>query len=92
MGSTSERDRQLKGKQYFRGFAGEPDGRGRFVSDINNPLHNVSKSPKARDTLDMLASLMRSTRKKTLKDFETYINQVYKKNHPDGDPTGYRDL
>ena len=90
VGSTSERDRQLKGKQYFRGFAGSPDGRGRFVSDINNPLHNVSKSPKARDTLDMLASLMRSTRKKTLKDFETYINQVYKQNHPDGDPTGYR--
>ena len=92
VGSTSERDRQLKGKQYFRGFAGDPDGRGRFVSDINNPLHNVSKNPKARDTLDMLASLMRSTRKKTLKDFETYINQVYKQNHPDGDPTGYRDL
>ena len=90
VGSTSEQDRRAQGSKYFRAFADFPDGRGRFVSAINNPLHNVSKNPKARDTLDMLASLMRSTRKKTLKDFETYINQVYKKNHPDGDPTGYR--
>lgn len=90
VGHTSEGDRRHKARWYFRAFAGSPDESGRFVSDINNRLHNISKSPKARDTLEMLASLMRSTKKKTLKDFETYINQVYKKNHPDGDPTGYR--
>ena len=90
VGSTSEQDRRAMGTRYFRAFADFPDGRGRFVSAINNPLHNISKNPKARGTLEMLASLMRSTRKKTLKDFETYINQVYKQNHPDGDPTGYR--
>jgi len=38
----------------------------------------------------MLASLMRSTKQKTIKDFENYLNQVYKKNHAGGDPTGYR--
>ena len=83
VGSTSEQDRRSQGSRYFRAFADLPDGRGRFVSAINNPLHNVSKNPKARKTLEMLASLMRSTRKKTIKDFETYINQVYKQNHGD---------
>jgi hypothetical protein len=87
-----EGKRKEKGSVFFRALAGEPDGSGRFVRDIDNPMHNVSSNPKARKTLEMLASLMRSTRKKTIKDFETYINQVYKKNHPDGDPTGYRDL
>ena len=87
-----EGKRKEKGSLFFRALAGEPDGRGRFAPDIDNPMHNVSSNPKARKTLEMLASLMRSTRKKTIKDFETYINQVYKKNHADGDPTGYRDL
>jgi len=87
-----EKGRKGKGSVFFRALAGNPDATGRFVRDINNPLHNVSSNPKARKTLEMLASLMRSTKQKTIKDFETYINQVYKKNHPDGDPTGYRDL
>ena len=74
----------------FEGLAGSPNAVGRFVRDIDNPLHNVSSNPKARKTLEMLASLMRSTKQKTIKDLENYLNQVYKKNHPDGDPTGYR--
>ncbi len=85
-----EKGRKEKGSGFFRALAGNPDGTGRFVQDINNPLHNVSSNPKARKTLEMLASLMRSTKQKTIKDFETYLNQVYKQNHPDGDPTGYR--
>jgi len=87
-----EKGRKGKGSVFFRALAGEPDGRGRFVRDIDNPMHNISSNPKARKTLEMLASLMRSTKQKTIKDFETYLNQVYKKNHPDGDPTGVRDL
>lgn len=87
-----EKGRKGKGSGFFRALAGHPDATGRFVRDINNPLHNVSSNPKARKTLEMLASLMRSTKQKTIKDFETYLNQVYKKNHPDGDPTGVRDL
>jgi len=89
---TDEEARKAKGKSFFRQLAGHPDGRGRFVRDIDNPLHNISSKPKARGTLEMLASLMRSTKQKTIKDLENYLNQVYKKNHPDGDPTGYRDL
>ena len=50
-----------------------------------------STSGKSNEVLEMLASLMRSTKQKTIKDFENYLNQVYKQNHPDGDPTGYRD-
>ena len=87
---SDEKERNRKGTAFFRGLAGSPDGAGRFVRDINNPLHNVSSNPKARKTLEMLASLMRSTKQKTIKDLENYLNQVYKKNHPDGDPTGYR--
>jgi len=85
-----EKGRKEKGSGFFRALAGHPDATGRFVRDINNPLHNVSSNPKARKTLEMLASLMRSTKQKTIKDFETYLNQVYKQNHPEGDPTGYR--
>ncbi len=48
---------------------------------IDSELHNISSNPKARDTLELLASLLRSTKKKTLKDFEAYLNQVYKNNH-----------
>jgi len=87
---SDERDRKQKGKQFFRGLAGSPDAVGRFVRDIDNPLHNVSSNPDARKTLETLASLMRATKQKTIKDLENYLNQVYKKNHPDGDPTGYR--
>ena len=87
-----EKGRKGKGSGFFRALAGHPDGTGRFVRDINNPLHNVSSNPKARKTLEMLASLMRSTKQKTIKDFETYLNQVYKQNHPEGDPTGYRNI
>jgi len=87
---SDERGRKQKGKQFFRGLAGSPGVGGRFVRDIDNPLHNVSSNPEARETLEMLASLMRSTKQKTIKDLENYLNQVYKKNHPDGDPTGYR--
>jgi len=88
---TDEEARKAKGKQFFRALAGSPDRTGRFVRDIDNPLHNISSKPKARGTLEMLASLMRSTKQKTIKDLENYLNQVYKNNHPDGDPTGYRD-
>ena len=87
---SDERNRKQKGKQFFRALAGSPNAYGRFVRDIDNPLHNVGSNPDARKTLEMLASLMRSTKQKTIKDLETYLNQVYKKNHPDGDPTGYR--
>jgi len=87
---SDEKERKRKGKAFFGGLAGRPDMTGRFVRDINNPLHNVSSNPDARKTLELLASLMRSTKQKTIKDLETYLNQVYKKNHPDGDPTGYR--
>jgi hypothetical protein len=89
---SDEKERKRKATAFFRGLAGSPNAAGRFVRDINNPLHNVSSNPKARKTLEMLASLMRSTKQKTIKDLENYLNQVYKKNHPDGDPTGYRDL
>jgi len=90
VGYREERDRKDLGKVMFRNLAGQPDGAGRFYRDIDNSLHNAGKNPEARKTVEMLASLMRSTRKTTIKDFETYINQVYKQNHPDGDPTGYR--
>ena len=92
VGYEDEKGRKGKGSAFFRALAGHPDGRGRFVRDIDNPLHNVSSNPDARKTLETLASLMRSTKQKTIKDLENYLNQVYKKNHPDGDPTGYRDL
>ena len=88
--SSDETERRRKGKAFFRALAGAPDGSGRFARDINNPLHNVSSNPAARKTLEMLASLLRATKQKNIKDFETHINQVYKKNHPEGDPTGYR--
>jgi len=87
---SDESSRKDTGKKFFRALAGSPNAYGRFVRDIDNPLHNVGSNPDARKTLEMLASLMRSTKQKTIKDFETYLNQVYKKNHPDGDPTGYR--
>ena len=90
VGYREESDRKDLGKVMFRNLAGQPDGAGRFYRDIDNSLHNAGKTPEARKTVEMLASLMRSTRKTTIKDFETYINQVYKQNHPDGDPTGYR--
>ena len=89
---SDEKERKRKGKAFFGGLAGSPNAVGRFARDIDNPLHNVSSNPEARKTLEMLASLMRSTKQKTIKDLENYLNQVYKKNHPDGDPTGYRDL
>jgi len=90
VGYREESDRKDLGKVMFRNLAGQPDGAGRFYMVIDNSLHNAGKNPEARKTVEMLASLMRSTRKTTIKDFETYINQVYKQNHPDGDPTGYR--
>jgi len=87
---SKESDRKDTGKKFFRALAGSPNAYGRFVRDIDNPLHNVGSNPDARKTLEMLASLMRSTKQKTIKDLENYLNQVYKNNHPDGDPTGYR--
>jgi hypothetical protein len=87
---SDESSRKDTGKKFFRALAGSPNAYGRFVRDIDNPLHNVGSNPDARKTLEMLASLMRSTKQKTIKDLENYLNQVYKKNHPDGDPTGYR--
>ena len=90
VGYKDESRRKDLGKVMFRNLTGSPNMQGRFYRDIDNPLHNISSNPKARKTLETLASLMRSTKQKTIKDFENYLNQVYKKNHPDGDPTGYR--
>ena len=78
-----EAKRKADGKVMFRNLTGSPDMQGRFYREIDNSLHNLGKNPKGRDTIELLASLMRSTKKKTLKDFETYLNQVYKKNHGD---------
>ena len=78
-----EAKRKADGKVMFRNLTGSPNLQGRFYREIDNPLHNVSSNPKARKTLELLASLMRSTKKKTLKDFEAYLNQVYKNNHGD---------
>ena len=90
VGYKDESQRKDLGKVIFRNLTGSPNMQGRFYRDIDNPLHNISSNPKARKTLELLASLMRSTKQKTIKDFENYLNQVYKQNHPDGDPTGYR--
>ena len=78
-----EAKRKEDGKVMFRNLTGSPDMQGRFYREIDNSLHNLGKNPKGRDTIELLASLMRRTKKKTLKDFETYLNQVYKKNHGD---------
>ena len=87
---SKESDRKDYAKRMFRALAGGPDATGRRARDIDNSLHNISSNPDARKTLETLASLMRATKQKTIKDLENYLNQVYKKNHPDGDPTGYR--
>ena len=92
IGYRDEAQRKANGSVVFRNLAGRPNANGRFYRDIDSDLHNAGTNPEARDTLEMLASLMRSTKQKTIKDFETYLNQVYKKNHPEGDPTGVRDL
>jgi len=83
VGYKDEAKRKGDGEVVFRNLTGAPNMQGRFYREIDNPLHNVSSNPKARKTLEMLASLMRSTKKKTLKDFEAYLNQVYKQNHGD---------
>ena len=87
---TRPGNRKKIATKIFRALAGSPDMRGRFYRDIDNPLQAIGSKPEGREVTEMLASLMRSTKQKTIKDFETYLNQVYKKNHPDGDPTGYR--
>ena len=77
-----EPDRKKEGAEIFRAITqGSPTPAGRYYRRIDNDLHSVSSNPKARETLEMLASLLRSTKKKTLKDFEAYLNQVYKNNH-----------
>ena len=79
-----ERERRGEGAEIFRALTqGSPTPAGRYYRGIDNDLHSVSSNPKARETLEMLASLMRNTKKKTLKDFEAYLNQVYKQNHGD---------
>jgi len=80
---NDESKRKDNGKVMFRNLTGSPNMQGRFYREIDNPLHNVSSNPKARPTLELLATLMRSTKQKTIKDFETYLNQVYKNNHGD---------
>ena len=87
---TRPGNRKKVATKIFRELTGEPDMRGRFYRDIDNPLQAIGSKPEGREVTEMLASLMRSTKQKTIKDFENYLNQVYKKNHPDGDPTGYR--
>ena len=77
-----EYDRRREGAEIFRALTqGRPTPGGRYYRDIDSDLHNVSSNPQARETLELLASLLRSTKKKTLKDFENYLNQVYKENH-----------
>ena len=88
---TRPGNRKKIATKIFRALAGSPDMKGRFYRDIDNPLQAIGSKPEGREVLEMLASLMRSTKQKTIKDFENYLNQVYKQNHPDGDPTGYRD-
>ena len=79
-----EDERRRFAAEIFRNITqGRPTPAGRYHRGIDSDLHNVSSNPKARDTLELLASLMRSTKKKTLADFEAYLNQVYKKNHGD---------
>ncbi len=80
VGYRDEAERKREGTVMFRNLTGSPNMQGRFYREIDNSLHNVSSNPKARKTLEMLASLMRNTKQKTIKDFETYLNQVYKKN------------
>ena len=75
-------DRKREGAEIFRALTkGRPTPAGRYYRAIDSDLHNVSSNPEARETLELLASLLRSTKKKTLKDFEAYLNQVYKNNH-----------
>ena len=77
-----EDDRRRYAAEVFRSITqGIPTPAGRYYRGIDSALHNISSNPKARDTLELLASLMRSTKKKTLADFEAYLNQVYKENH-----------
>ena len=77
-----EYDRRREGAEIFRALTqGRPTPGGRYYRGIDSDLHNVSSNPQARETLELLASLLRSTKKKTLKDFEAYLNQVYKNNH-----------
>ena len=83
VGYRDEAERKREGAVMFRNLTGSPNMIGRFYREIDNSLHNVSSNPKARKTLELLASLMRSTKQKTIKDFETYLNQVYKQNHGD---------
>ena len=79
-----ERERRGEGAEIFRALSqGRPTPSGRYYRGIDSDLHNISSNPKARDTLELLASLMRSTKKTTLADFEAYLNQVYKQNHGD---------
>ena len=84
VGYKEESERKREASEIFRALTqGRPTPAGRYYRSIDNDLHSVSSNPKARETLEMLASLMRSTKKKTLKDFEAYLNQVYKQNHED---------
>jgi hypothetical protein len=79
-----ESERKRAAAEIFRALTqGRPTPAGRYYRGIDSDLHNVSSNPAARKTLELLASLMRSTKKKTLKDFEAYLNQVYKQNHGD---------
>ncbi|MCS5550398.1 MAG: hypothetical protein NZ811_02655 [Gammaproteobacteria bacterium] len=82
-GWMKEKERQQKARQFFRTLAKRPDV---AAQSIENSLHNISVKPKARGTLEDLASLMRSTKKKSIKDLADYLNQVYNKNHPEGEP------
>ena len=81
VGYRDESERKREGSEIFRAITqGRPTPAGRYYRNIDSSLHNVSSNPKARKTLEMLASLLRNTKQKTIKDFETYLNQVYKKN------------
>jgi hypothetical protein len=79
-----EDERRRYAAEVFRNITqGIPTPAGRYHRGIDSDLHTISSNPGARDTLELLASLMRSTKKKTLADFEAYLNQVYKQNHGD---------
>ena len=85
---SDERERKRKGKAFFGGLAGSPNAVGRFVRDIDNPLHNVSSNPKARKTLEMLASLMRATKQKDHKGFRELFKSGLQKESSRRRPNG----
>jgi len=79
---VKEHERKRKAKMFFHMLAKAPAA---AANEIQNALHNNSSKPKSRDTIESLASLMRSIKQRDLKGFADYLSQVYKSNHPRGE-------